>query len=227
MNFKLIILLFSSSQAILSLRLLQHAEERVLPESTDIIYHTNSYNNWYDNVSVCFITPILILSISSVAETLSSPMTSTITSSKSVFTSWPNSTWVSTIKSSIGTGSTKSSLSQATTIYQSSLATTTTKETTTYSTIPGKNSIPVCAYIIATDIGPEALCTEDYCNCDGTAAPLLTSKVSVSGIWTNNCAYTTQPATDACPMTAGGPLLPLGSVAGTVYVNGGVTTITL
>jgi hypothetical protein len=105
---------------------------------------------------------------------------------------------------------------------------TTAKETTIHSIIvPGKNGIPACAYVIAANIGPEALCTEDYCNCDGTAAPLLTSQVSVSGIWTTNCAYTTQPATDACPTTVGGPLLPLGSVAGTVYVFGGVTTVTL
>jgi hypothetical protein len=140
MIFSLIILLFSSSQAILSLKRSQHAERHVLLEGTDDTYHTNSYDDWYVNVSVCFIRPILIkLSTFSVAETLSSPMTSTITSSKAVFTSWPNSTSVSTIKSSIGTGSTKSRPSQATTVHQSALAATTTKKTTTYSTIvPGK-----------------------------------------------------------------------------------------
>lgn len=71
-------------------------------------------------------------------------------------------------------------------------------------------------------MGPEALCTEDYCDCDGTAATLLTSQVSVSGIWTTNCAYTTQPATDACPVTDGGLLLP---VAPTVLVGGIVSVI--
>jgi hypothetical protein len=80
--------------------------------------------------------------------------------------------------------------------------------------------MPACAYVAAADIGPEALCTEDYCDCDGTAAPLLTSQVSVSGMWTTNCAYITQPATDVCPVTAGGKPLPVGSAAPTYQVEG-------
>jgi hypothetical protein len=69
-------------------------------------------------------------------------------------------------------------------------------------------------------MGPEALCTEDYCDCDGTAAPLLSSQVSVSGMWTTNCAYTTQPATDGCPVTVGGQVLPVGSAVPTYQVEG-------
>jgi hypothetical protein len=220
--FKLIVLLFLSFQAILSLETSQY------PEARDVIYHTNSYDDWYVNVSIRLIIHVLIMLISSSVETSSSPIRSTIISSKAVFTSWPNSTLLLTTNSSIGTGSTKSYLSQATTVHGSAPAATTTKKTTTYNTlVPGKNSTPVYAYVVAADIGSEVLCTEDYCNCDGTAALLLTSQVSVSGRWTTNCVYTTQPATDACPVTAGGPLLPLGSVAGTVYVFGSVTTVTL
>jgi hypothetical protein len=63
--------------------------------------------------------------------------------------------------------------------------------------IPGQNGGPGCAYVIANDLQNNALCASDYCNCGGTAAPLLTS--TLSGSTTMNCAYSTQPATATCP----------------------------
>ncbi|KAG9228388.1 glycoside hydrolase superfamily [Amylocarpus encephaloides] len=63
--------------------------------------------------------------------------------------------------------------------------------------VPGKNGVPGCAYITASNMGPGAMCQLNYCNCGGTAAPLLTS--TVSDIATTNCNYQTQPATRSCP----------------------------
>jgi hypothetical protein len=47
---------------------------------------------------------------------------------------------------------------------------------------------------VASDLGSAAMCIQDYCNCGGTVAPLLSFPVSASGTWTTNCDYTTQPS---------------------------------
>lgn len=134
----------------------------------------------------------------SVAEPPSIPVTSTPTSSRALLTSWPTSN--SVMNASIGTGFTRSHPSNVTTDRRSATPAATTVETTTHSTrVPGENGIPTCAYVVAADIGPRAACSEDYCNCDGTVAPLLSTQVSVGGTWSSNCAYTAQPTTDSCP----------------------------
>lgn len=57
----------------------------------------------------------------------------------------------------------------------------------------------VCSYTVVADLvlQNEALCSVDYCNCSGTAAPLLTS--TISGHSTINCDYTRQPTAATCP----------------------------
>ncbi|KAI0452149.1 hypothetical protein F5B21DRAFT_527276 [Xylaria acuta] len=71
-----------------------------------------------------------------------------------------------------------------------------TTETLT-ATIPGRCGVPGCAYVLASNLGPGALCSEDYCNCGGVVAPLLTTVISAST--SLGCAYTTQPASASCP----------------------------
>jgi hypothetical protein len=68
---------------------------------------------------------------------------------------------------------------------------------TTALIVPGKNGVPGCAYVLASDLGAGALCSSDYCNCGGTIALLLTS--SVSGTLSINCNYQTQPTANSCP----------------------------
>jgi hypothetical protein len=67
--------------------------------------------------------------------------------------------------------------------------------TTSTVLVSGENGMPDCAYIVAADTGPNPVCAQDHCDCDGTIAPLLSS--SVSGTWTTNCDYTVQPVTSA------------------------------
>ncbi|KAH8674392.1 glycoside hydrolase superfamily [Tricladium varicosporioides] len=63
--------------------------------------------------------------------------------------------------------------------------------------VPGKNGVPGCAYVLASNLGAGAQCSLDYCYCGGTVAPLLTSEFS--GTVTTNCNYQTQPAANSCP----------------------------
>ncbi|KFY94278.1 hypothetical protein V500_03359 [Pseudogymnoascus sp. VKM F-4518 (FW-2643)] len=71
----------------------------------------------------------------------------------------------------------------------------------TATAVPGQCGVPGCAYVKASDVGPDALCSADYCNCGGTAAPLLT--VSATGTLTTNCDYTLQPTASSCPDETG------------------------
>ena len=59
---------------------------------------------------------------------------------------------------------------------------------------PGISGIPGCAYVIAEN---GQRCIENYCNCGGTVAPLLT--MTVSGTLELNCEYSTQPSWNRCP----------------------------
>jgi len=59
---------------------------------------------------------------------------------------------------------------------------------------PGISGIAGCAYVIA-DNGQR--CVEDYCNCGGTVAPLLT--MTVGSTLELNCEYSTQPSWNRCP----------------------------
>jgi chitinase len=63
---------------------------------------------------------------------------------------------------------------------------------------PGKNGVPGCAYILASDLSPDVVCPVDHCYCDGTVAPPLAAVVS--GTTTTNCNYQTQPTTNSCPL---------------------------
>ncbi len=69
--------------------------------------------------------------------------------------------------------------------------------TTSTRIVPGENGVPGCAYVLADDLGAGAMCSLDYCYCDGTIAPLLTS--TLSGTVTTNCDYPTQPTINSCP----------------------------
>jgi hypothetical protein len=71
-----------------------------------------------------------------------------------------------------------------------------TTETLT-ATVPGRCGVPGCAYVLASNLGPGAMCSENYCNCGGVVAPLLTTVISDST--SLGCAYTTQPASASCP----------------------------
>ncbi|MCJ1373897.1 hypothetical protein MMC20_005127 [Loxospora ochrophaea] len=84
--------------------------------------------------------------------------------------------------------------------------------TTPASPIPGCYGQPGCAYVIASDLGPGAACSADYCDCDGTAAPLLPT--TISGSATVACGYTTQPQSNQCPAaTSVAPASPSGNVS--------------
>ena len=76
---------------------------------------------------------------------------------------------------------------------------------------------PRCAYVIASDLGPGAACSLDYCNCGGINVPLLLS--TISGSATVGCAYTTRPTTENCP--TGPPVLPGGGGRGGGSGSGG------
>lgn len=57
-------------------------------------------------------------------------------------------------------------------------------------------------------MGPNPMCAQDHCDCDGTIAPLISS--SAGGTWTTNCDYTVQPFISSCPVpviTIGGDIL--------------------
>ena len=60
--------------------------------------------------------------------------------------------------------------------------------------------------MIASDLGPGAACSFDYCNCGGINVPLLPS--TNSGSATVACDYTTQPTAENCPTAP--PVLPGG-----------------
>jgi hypothetical protein len=60
---------------------------------------------------------------------------------------------------------------------------------------PGFGGIPGYAYVEAAD---GQRCVEDYCNCGGTVAPLLTMTVS-GGAKDLNCRYFTQPSWNRYP----------------------------
>ena len=60
---------------------------------------------------------------------------------------------------------------------------------------PGCLGQPGCVYVVASDMGPAANCSFDYCNCGGISAPLLLSISEAT--W--GCNYTTQPTADDCP----------------------------
>jgi len=59
---------------------------------------------------------------------------------------------------------------------------------------PGISGIPGCAYVIAQN---GQRCVEDYCNCGGTVAPLLT--MTVGSTLELNFEYSTQPSWNRCP----------------------------
>ncbi|CAO2649271.1 Nn.00g066560.m01.CDS01 [Neocucurbitaria sp. VM-36] len=63
--------------------------------------------------------------------------------------------------------------------------------------IPGCWGTPGCAYVIAKNLGPGAMCEFNYCNCGGVAAPLLPTVIA--GTSTVGCNYPTQPASSNCP----------------------------
>ncbi|KAL8773087.1 MAG: hypothetical protein Q9194_004423 [Teloschistes cf. exilis] len=64
--------------------------------------------------------------------------------------------------------------------------------------VPGCWGTPGCAYVIA---GDGQACKYDYCNCDGTAVPLLPTTVDSTP--TLGCgAYTTVPTKNNCPTAA-------------------------
>lgn len=62
--------------------------------------------------------------------------------------------------------------------------------------VPGKCGTPGCAYVIAKNLGPAALCSNDYCNCGGHVAPLMTT--TVSGATSTGCYYTAVPTCGDC-----------------------------
>jgi len=66
-------------------------------------------------------------------------------------------------------------------------------------TVPGVNSMPGCAYVLAGDLGTGAICSSDYCYCGGIVAPLLSS-IS-SGTVVTNCDYQIRPAVNSCPQS--------------------------
>lgn len=61
--------------------------------------------------------------------------------------------------------------------------------------VPGQCGIPGCAYVLVADGCPD-LCSTNYCNCGGIAAPLITT--TISGSVTQNCTYSTQPTSNDC-----------------------------
>lgn len=97
------------------------------------------------------------------------------------------------------TGVTSTTAPTTTTINKPSTLSTVVCKTAT--AVPGQCGVPGCAYVKASDVGPDALCSADYCNCGGTAAPLLT--VSVTGTLATNCDYTLQPTPSSCPDETG------------------------
>jgi hypothetical protein len=62
--------------------------------------------------------------------------------------------------------------------------------------VPGKCGTPGCAYVIASDLGSAAKCSNDYCNCGGNVAPLMTE--TVSGSMRLGCGYTAVPTCQDC-----------------------------
>ncbi|KAH3945643.1 hypothetical protein HBI56_092100 [Parastagonospora nodorum] len=60
---------------------------------------------------------------------------------------------------------------------------------------PGFNGVPGCAYVMAPESGQR--CVEDYCNCGGTVAPLITARVDDQV--SLHCGYSTQPSWNRCP----------------------------
>ena len=98
-----------------------------------------------------------------------------------------------TVTSSAGPSAVTCQVGVSTTIGSCPSTFTGTPTPTPTAKVPGQRGVPGCAYVLSEDLGPQALCSKDYCNCGGTVAPLLT----VSG--TLGCAYPTQPAKAQCP----------------------------
>lgn len=69
--------------------------------------------------------------------------------------------------------------------------------------VPGKCGVPGCADIIASSIGSGALCKNDYCNCGGKFAPLLTT--ATSGKTGLGCGCTAVPTCNDCTKTTCDP----------------------
>ncbi|PVH75948.1 glycoside hydrolase family 18 protein [Cadophora sp. DSE1049] len=72
--------------------------------------------------------------------------------------------------------------------------------------VPGQDGVPGCAYVLASDLEGSALCSSDYCNCGGTAVPLLTS--TVSSMMVPNCDYKIQPTAHSCPFSSAPSSIP-------------------
>jgi hypothetical protein len=138
----------------------------------------------------------------------------------------------STVKTSVMVSSTTTH-SNCTNRPVSTSATTLQIATVSNTLTPGVNGVPACAYILAADLGPDADCPYDHCDCGGTIAPLTSSQISMTGtrIWTTNCDYKLQPVTSSCPAvwTIGGPVLhgPATTLVSTETTTvGGVVTVT-
>jgi len=151
--------------------------------STTSVDTTISYNSTVESypTNSTFLTVITVN-----ASTTICPITETSTKSPQPSYIWANSTSLLFSEISPTDTVTKVAPDQS----QSS--------TTSALVVPGDNGIPGCAYVLAADLGSDAMCSSDYCYCGGMAAPLLTS--TLSGTVTTNCDYKTQPATNSCPL---------------------------
>jgi hypothetical protein len=61
----------------------------------------------------------------------------------------------------------------------------------------GRDGVPACSSVAVASMGPNPICSTDYCDCGGTVAPFLYSFSARTEI--SNCAYKTQPTTNSCP----------------------------
>ncbi|PSS18290.1 hypothetical protein M430DRAFT_18896 [Amorphotheca resinae ATCC 22711] len=178
MLLKLAALLLWSSPVIVSLKLSRSIESYALWDHK-ITYYPN------------------YMPVSSIVEPL---VTTTISILTNAVAPRPNPTadTIFTKNSSAHARSTESRLSRLSlTVVLSGTPAAAASQSITTSTVlvSGENGMPACAYIVAADTGPNPVCAQDHCDCDGTIAPLLSS--SVSGTWTTNCDYTVQPVTSA------------------------------
>jgi hypothetical protein len=198
---ELIVILLSLSQFSSSRKLSQLAEANgLLHEAAISGYSTVTYYvDWYVLCPLSFRIALTFeskLNTTSIAEPIAIPTIDIVTSSS------VNTRLTGTVSVEDNSTTTEHFPSRVSPVHNSSRTPATSAAqdiTTSAALIPGEHSIPGCAYMVAFDMGPSAMCELDYCDCGGTVAPLLSSPVSVSGTWTANCDYTTQPATNSCP----------------------------
>ena len=120
--------------------------------------------------------------------------TSTSPPASSIISSYPDSSAVSVPTSSPGGIPLSSSFISTT---SSTITPAATPTSSPSAVVPGYNGVPACYWVIVADGGEDPTCPVDYCNCGGTAAPLLTT--AIDGSASTNCAYSTQPSSDTCP----------------------------